>query len=377
MYALTLLCLLLLVRDSFSALPLCDINSINDGRWFDWNFPLQPKVNLSDVLPRFFYSDINEALNFSQIWLPNNCSYHRFTNKTLNECLAFIQLRKPEAPKRFQIVFVGDSGTRSVYCGLTRLLTGSEFSGGCENDVCGYSHKGPVSYRQVHQMNHVDFTSSLRMTFIYFKSMLDPLAESTLRNAISIKPNVLVLNTGAWDFDSISRQAAASNSTLRHNEYCQNPDSEKVAQNRASAPVKRIFEVITKQAEENRVRLIYRTNHYNSRFGVHCADDFVIDYLRKLKSWTIWSNREVSRDVWKEQNYDGFHFDRHRVHTPKHNVAHMGFFHSKKWIYPGQLEIQLAQTLLHTIFHDDCVQHFYDREVDTPATKEKTGFKNK
>jgi len=373
MFALLISFLLsLLLTVSTSILPLCSIDSINDGKWYDWNRPLQPKVNLSDILPRFFYSKVNEALNFSQIWLPNSCSYHRFTNNTLDECLAFIRQQpstaeQQQAPKKFHIVFVGDSGTRSVFCGLTRLISGSEFSGGCQNEVCGYNHRGPISYRQVHQIHHVDFTVSLRMTFIYFKSMLEPIAESTLHNALALKPQVLVLNTGAWDFDSLARQHAAAKknaTSIADYEYCQDPESEKISQARISSPVKHIFQVITKQAAENHVRLIYRTNHHNNRFGVHCADDQIIEYLRNLKpSWTIWSNREISLDVWQEQNYDGFHFDRTRVHTPEHSAVHMKFFHDKKWIYPGQLEVQLSQSLLHTIFHDDCVQHFYDRET--------------
>lgn len=49
----------------------------------------------------------------------------------------------------------------------------------------------------------------------------------------------------------------------------------------------------------------------------------------------------------------------HRVSSYVHHQSHMGYFKSKGWDLPGQLEIQLAQSLLNGIFYDYLADEFH------------------
>lgn len=73
---------------------------------------------------------------------------------------------------------------------------------------------------------------------------------------------------------------------------------------------------------------------------------------------TIDDDKMVSLHYRLEQTYDGFHFDRNRVHSVEYAKAHMNFCVGKGWMKPGQLETTLVQTLLHQVFHD-CAKHYY------------------
>jgi hypothetical protein len=57
------------------------------------------------------------------------------------------------------------------------------------------------------------------------------------------------------------------------------------------------------------VRAIYRGN-----FEVNCADDRMQATLNGT-GWEWWDNRKLSKDIWRTQNWDGFHFDRSGDHT--------------------------------------------------------------
>lgn len=105
---------------------------------------------------------------------------------------------------------------------------------------------------------------------------------------------------------------------------------------------------MNKLAREFDVRLIYRTNHYNTRFGVLCADK-QFETLLTGSIYEIWDNKRISRNIWKTQTYDGFHFDRTYIHSIEQHIEKLSY-----WVgdFPGQLEIQLAQSLLNSIFYD-------------------------
>ena len=47
------------------------------------------------------------------------------------------QPNSDQQAKTIQIVFMGDSALRGIFCGITRLLSGSEIYGPCINTVCG------------------------------------------------------------------------------------------------------------------------------------------------------------------------------------------------------------------------------------------------
>jgi hypothetical protein len=56
------------------------------------------------------------------------------------------------------------------------------------------------------------------------------------------------------------------------------------------------------------VRAIYRSSHYNTRFGLNCADDRVQVMLNSTE-WEWWDNRRLSADVWRTQNWNSVHFE--------------------------------------------------------------------
>jgi hypothetical protein len=61
-------------------------------------------------------------------------------------------------------------------------------------------------------------------------------------------------------------------------------------------------------------------------------------------------------DVWQKQCWDGFHFDRYKVNTREEHEQNIIKILAKGQTKPGQLEIQLAQSALHTVFYD-VLQH--------------------
>jgi hypothetical protein len=57
-----------------------------------------------------------------------------------------------------------------------------------------------------------------------------------------------------------------------------------------------MFAESAKLAMKLGVRVIYRTNHRNARFGTHC-DDLLLPVVRQA-SWKVWDNRRIAKDVW-------------------------------------------------------------------------------
>lgn len=357
--------------------PLCEKYKDGYGVWRSVHVALppfkdMPLANLSEVERHFFRGGPGLALNFSQIWLPTNCSYHRYTNETIYKCVEHIlslqkaansthahqlhnsnknsttqELHPDKDLQPFRIVFFGDSGTRGLFCGLSRILSGSELYGPCSNAVCGTPHTRPASYQEIYQPQHADFYPHIRLVFVYIKSLYNSNAELHIAKTIKTKPYAVIINTGAWDFDDLARKQRNVTAGVTCGD---NVAMKEISLRRASSEVKEKVIMLSNLAKNLNVKLIYRNNHLNSRFGALCADEN-FEKLLLNTNWELWDNRRISEKVWIEQNYDGFHYDRNRIHTFDHHVAHMKYFKDRGWISPGIMEIQLAQSLLHNLFY--------------------------
>lgn len=296
---LGLLLVAVLIHQSCSkSLPLCGRTEINNGRWVNSSAPYNVTWSYHQFLDYFVHGGPGEGLNFTQVWLPHGCSYHRWNNHTFQSCAKHVQLKRNESShEQLRIAFIGDSATRGVFNGLTRLLSGSELYGPCNNVVCGGPGL-PVSYRQHLQIFRVPFPPAVELIFMYFKSMTDPHAVSAIKNVLRLKPYVTIFNSGAWDFDHLSRK----NGQRAPIEQCDNEEYEEIAKMRASPEIRTKMLEISAFATEMGSKLIYRTNHYNVRYGANCADDRVLEMIRMddvlRTSWEIWDNFNASRDSW-------------------------------------------------------------------------------
>ena len=129
------------------------------------NSTLGPRGDLQplDVYKSHFYGGglgEKQALEFSEVWLPDSCSYHRFTNRTFHECAAFnVKRHNATRGDKFHIWVFGDSIMRGVICGLTRILAGSETFGPVNNSICGgwktTFAKGEDPYMDPASLNHL------------------------------------------------------------------------------------------------------------------------------------------------------------------------------------------------------------------------------
>ena len=76
------------------------------------------------------------ALQWDQVWLPKDCSYHRFTAETLRTCTQYNIEHRPKPPNGgkekesrssvFEVSLMGDSALRGITCGITRIAGGNE-----------------------------------------------------------------------------------------------------------------------------------------------------------------------------------------------------------------------------------------------------------
>jgi hypothetical protein len=337
--------------------PLCDIDGDTYGRWeslkdYDKNTALQ-----HEVAAKYLFGGPGEALSFSQIWLPHNCSLHRFTKDSLHAVLER-KVRRMEIKPPYRIIVMSDSAMRGIFCGIVRVLSGSEIYGPNENVVCGTEHEEPASVAvHLHALNNVPFGHNLELTFMYIKSMEMQYTQWMLEGNMNKAPNVLILNTGAWDFDHIARNRIGEEASLE----C-NGETEPVAQGRVQPSVQSTMNECIGIAKRLGVRAIFRGNHYNSRFGVNCADDRLIQMLNGT-GWEWWDNRRLSKDVWRTQSSDGFHFDRWNDHSVAQHVAHREAELASGREAPGMLEMQFAQSLLHRLFRDELQSILDDRSA--------------
>lgn len=87
------------------------------------------------------------------------------------------------------------------------------------------------------------------------------------------------------------------------------------------------------------------------RFGAVCADEGVEGLLSQLGGWQLLDTRRVSLRVWQTQMEDGLHIDRRFAHTGADHRAQRQKCESEQRPCQGMLETQIAQSLLHLIFH--------------------------
>lgn len=234
-----------------------------------------------------------------------------------------------------------------LFCGISRIL---EVYGPCENLVCGTAFRKHVEASSTNKLIPVMFGPHLQIIYAFMASLSYPHTEWLIEAAIASKPHAVIFNTGAWDFDITARIHRDHVPA----EYCDSPEVEEISKARATPQLKAIFHELGGCAKTNGVRVIYRNSHYNARYGVRCADDRFQDMLVG-SAWEVWDNRNISKDVWHEQTWDGFHFDRVTLHTVEEHVLHPD--HPKYTKGFGMMEIQLAQSLLHELFVD-AVEHF-------------------
>ena len=319
------------------------------GKWVD---TVECQNNPHLCSPHFL-SGPHEAYMFSQVWLPHNCAYFRFTNTSLFLASRRLAELYPSSVKanggKLKIIFMGDSALRGIICGISRVLSGSEVFGPCMNRVCGDCIQfNTISYPEMGKIFDIPFGDSLILTFIYVKtfqthSHLDWLVEST----IDYNPAyALVFHQGIWDYDEYAR--------THRNETA--PETEcdgvylPIAKAAASEAANHTMHDLGYFGKEHNLRLIFRNTHYNARYPAPC--DRYFDELLLNSGWELWDNHRMSKEVWRDQTHDGFHFDRSDMCTVEDHTKERLYFEEHHRNYPGMLEAQLAQSLLNSIFHD-------------------------
>jgi hypothetical protein len=353
--------------DSKTVYPPCPLYGDTVGKWIRTN-QINTTEERVEINRHFFLQEPGSALLFSEVWIPNNCSYHRFTNETVFQMVH--QFTRKAERKQLHIGFIGDSATRGIFCGITRILSGSELFGPCDNVVCGGASGLPITFPQGYQLFDVEFGKHLKFSFIYI-FRIEPRAATVMQTFLSTsKPSVMLLNTGAWDYENLAR----SHYHDEKNMSCDTNEAVLISQKRANADSMKMLHDLSLTAAKTNIRLIYRNNHYNKKFGAECADLVLEARLLELQSnntnpasmnWEIWDNRRISKDVYEKQCWDGFHFDRHRIHSYAQHVNHTEFFYSQNWDIPGELEIQLAQSFLNAVFHEEILEE-YQRLKENP-----------
>lgn len=245
-----------------------------------------------------FHDYNTNELNYNQYDYDNISNHHHHNNshKIINNHNNHNRLK---IRKKLRIVFFGDSATRGIINGITRILSGSEIYGPCVSDICGRPGAFPPSEREHNQHKIYTYHHQLVITFIYTKSLTIPY---TLQHIESIlkenKTYALILNTGAWDFDHISR-AYKNNTAI---DECGKKAMYEVSKLRTSSIINESMWRFSELAEKYHTRIIYRNNHFNRRFGTICADA-EFESMIYGSNWEIWNNREMSRDSWVEVCY--------------------------------------------------------------------------
>jgi hypothetical protein len=231
-------------------IPRCPKGGDTHGRWI--NSSLLSTFHGYDHLfgGNFHNIDLNA---FSMVWLPENCSYHRFTNNTMNSVISNLLLHwklvhddkqqlfstsmnterststyhhnqssislhprlqyfQSNPPQSFiHLFFVGDSSTRGYICGIMRMLVGSEILGPMENVICGgirsINGGNPASFYQRYQTVETYFlNNTLLISFMYVTTYLDKhggLQMIHLESILARKPYAIILNTGKFSSSTV------------------------------------------------------------------------------------------------------------------------------------------------------------------------------
>jgi len=263
----------------------------------------------------------------------------------------------------FNLLFIGDSGTRGMVCGLSRLLGGTELLGPLNNRICGGHLWGrPISNPERNQCFDV-FYGWVQLTFCYLHNLVGPQSHQKVRQMISYRPHALVHNSGAWDFDHYAQQHQDNKLAFDpFSRECSTGEVGEIVRRRTDPEAVGVVRSFAREARRNNVRPIYRNNHFNQRFSAYCADEELERLLAAdPDGWEIWDNRNISRDVFHHQNFDGFHYDRHKVHAVKHHEQILHW-----WVQTGhscgEQEMQFAQSLLQSV----CGEFLEDMQQSSP-----------
>lgn len=281
-------------------LPRCRLYEDTYGRWLPSN-----QLN-SSLLSHFAHRDPGQATEFTNVWLPHNCYYYRFTNSTIiTASQMLVQSINQSAPVNnvsINVLFMGDSALRGIYCAICRIYAGSERTGPIGNSVCGSPFNREISIPFIHRKLDISFGSNLILSFMYVKSFYWKKLDELLEYAITtIRPYAIVFNTGAWDFYEISKRSKLNQTAPA---YCHTEEQEKVSALRSSNFVNKTVWYLSELSGQYKVRLIYRNNHWNNRFGVYCADEKFEKLLTGTK-WELWDNARMSEGIWVNQTFDG------------------------------------------------------------------------
>lgn len=312
--------------------------------------------NVHDISNSFHNHSVGEAAKFDMIWIPKDCSYRRFTNNTLLQAVNAIRQQRhyhnlSTKSDPLHLVFFGDSALRGIFCAIFRVYAGSETLGPCMNSICGFSKtQREISIPRIHIKRDVTIGENLLVSFYYVKTFhfqykrLDQLMEQVIKTD---RPYAVVFNTGAWDYYDYSKQHRGEEAPLR----CHNHETEQIGRRRADDFVNQTMWRLSEVGAKHHVRLIYRNNHYNARFGALCADE-AFEKLLIGSKWEIWDNRRLSEAVWRAQLYDGFHFDWPvMTYTEEDHRAYNVLHRQQFGQHPGMLAQQYGQSLLNALFY--------------------------
>jgi hypothetical protein len=354
------------------------------GAWWDTQ-PIRAFVNSQAYYQQRVYHGYGDkqqnpylALTFSRVFIPGDCWMFRLNHAGVLQAATDT---KKITGKPVHLLLLGDSATRGVFCGLARIMAGSETLGPNDNEVCGRrADTARVGPQQA--LRHYSLTyggGAFTLHFGYVMSLGAKREVQTLVETIAktVPLTHVVLNTGAYDFDSVSRKFEFPGPyPFEHStSVCYNDEYKAVGAARDNAEAKSELEGIA--AAVPTARMLWRSNHHNARFGVRCADDALLKSIKhdeKLSSrWSVWDNRGLSHEHWRDQTSDGFHFDRDWLHaslqhqqyldiapgaTGPPEMQHLKATDSMHYTrHVGELEQALVQSLLHRVFHPALAAH--------------------
>jgi hypothetical protein len=209
-----------------------------------------------------------------------------------------------------------------------------------------------------------EFLPNFKITFVYtLAGVADPWLLSTMEKLmIEQRPYAVIYNTGIGHFIGLKSIHHAGDSVCDTAEADERVESLMKPQN--LVPYKHLL----KLAVRSRTRIIYRNIHYNSGYGALCFDPVLEEKLNQFnhefkqdlhahRGWEIWDNRRISRLVWRNSTFDGFHYG--REHHAWTRSEHIEMYRNNNYDDLGMLEMQLAQSMLHNLFYEDIEKQFF------------------
>ncbi len=337
-------------------LPACTLGEDSKGIWV--NVTETTDRRRKELFKHFLFNGPGEATFFQQLWVPQDCSYHRFTRESL---FYFAEKMVKSNPKDFpqgflQIVIFADSGTRGILCGITHLEGGSEILGPNLNELCGNKTRKAVSGGFTDKLFNHTVNPYFKISFAYTLAGIQhdfPLQATVLTE---LKPYAIIYNTGVGHFVDFHN---------KHQHQVQNPTCDTILSEKKADSLMGINPRLMKKLSDlandisSKTRLIYRNIHYNSYYGALCFDQLLEDWIHEERKknetfrWEIFDTRRISKYVWEDSNIDGFHFSReHHMWTYEEHLKHYQTSSGYNALNWGKLEMQLAQSLLNYLFND-------------------------